>query len=53
MGWDDDTYFKARLRAISITVVGLVWLLAAPGAAAGPLPRCTDQGWVGAIGGLD
>jgi lysophospholipase L1-like esterase len=36
-------------RAISITVVGPVLLLAAPGAAtAAPLPRCTDQGWVGA-----
>ena len=36
-----------RRSAISITVVGLVWLLAAPGAAAGPLPRCADQGWLG------
>ena len=35
--------------AISITVVGLVWLLAVPGTAtAVPLPSCTDQGWVGA-----
>ena len=34
--------------AISITVVGLVWLLTAAGTAtAAPLPRCTDQGWVG------
>jgi lysophospholipase L1-like esterase len=36
-----------RRCAISIIVVGLVWLLAAPGAAAGPLPRCADQGWLG------
>jgi lysophospholipase L1-like esterase len=36
-------------RAISITVVALVWLLAPPATAtAAPLPRCTDQGWVGA-----
>jgi len=34
--------------AISITVVGLVWPLAAPGiATAAPLPSCTDEGWVG------
>ena len=35
-------------RAISLTVVGLLCLLPAPGAAAEPLPRCTDQDWVGA-----
>lgn len=35
-------------RAISITVVGLLWLLTAPAAAtATPLPSCTDEGWVG------
>jgi hypothetical protein len=34
--------------AISLTTVGLVSLFVAPGAAAEPLPRCTDQGWVGA-----
>jgi len=36
-------------RAIPITVVALVWLFAAPGAAtAAPLPRCSDQAWLGA-----
>ena len=35
--------------AISTIVVGLVWLLVAPGAAtAEPLLGCRDQGWVGA-----
>jgi lysophospholipase L1-like esterase len=53
-----ETTTTSRLRpskgslgrcAISITVVGLVWLLAVPGAAtAAPLPRCTDWGWIGA-----
>ena len=35
-------------RAISMAVVGLVAVFAGPVAAtAEPLPRCTDQGWVG------
>jgi lysophospholipase L1-like esterase len=37
--------------AIAMTVSSVMWLLVSPSAAAEPLPRCTDVGWVGAWAG--